>query len=88
MAKGRQRGKSVGGQEHLWFEPCKKVLAPVSKLDLGIDWPVSSLINLERPGWYYCPRGAQGRCQVCEPTHGFKPGVAVKKTQESECLVL
>ena len=24
MVKGRQRGRSVGGQEHLWFETCKK----------------------------------------------------------------
>ena len=25
------------------------------------------------------PQRCTGRCQVCEPTHGFKPGVAVKK---------
>ena len=55
-----------------------KVLAPVSKLDLGIGWPVSFLINLEEPGLQYYPSCAQAGVQFGSQLHGFKPGDAVK----------
>ena len=56
-----------------------KVLAPVSNLDQGIDWPVTSLINLEEPMLQYYPSCAQAGVQFGSHLHGFKPGVAVKK---------
>ena len=64
----------------VWDMP--KVLAPVSKLDLGIDWPVSSQINLAEPGWQYGPRCVEAGVQFGSQMHGFKPCVAVKNRGE------
>ena len=64
-----------------------KVLAPVSKLDLGIGWPVSILIDLEEPGLPYDPSCAQAGVQFGSQLHGFKPGDAVKKPWEIKFLV-
>ena len=54
-----------------------KVLAPVSKLDWGIDWPVTFLINLEEPGLHDYPSCAQAGVQFGRQLHVFKPGDAV-----------
>ena len=49
MVKGKPRHRSVGVQQQLKLA-FSKVPAPVVKLDLGIDWPVSFQSNLTEPG--------------------------------------
>ena len=49
MIKGMQRSRSVGVNQKLKLK-WSKVPAPVVRLDLGIDWPVSFLTNLTEAG--------------------------------------
>ena len=49
MFKDRQTSRSVYANLKLKLE-VSKVPAPVVKLDSGIDWPVSSQINLTEAG--------------------------------------
>ena len=63
-----------------------KSIGPSVQVGLGY-WLASRFPNqLGKARVVLLPQRWTGRCQVWEPTHGFKPGVVVK-TQESEVLV-
>ena len=53
MVKTRQRSRCEGTFKKLLVD-LLECPAPVVKLDLGIDWPVSSQSNLTEPGWQTC----------------------------------
>ena len=76
--QGQAKRQVFSWSMQLWFGACHTCWPQCPSWIKEIDWPVSSLINLEEPWLQHCPSCVQAGVKFGSQVHGFKPGVAVK----------